>query len=84
MIITTPRPKARQHSRILIDKKPGITKPFKTRQDVEEQMKEILDLIEMGKFDKAEYEANILYWKRGKMLERIRSGKLKMKPTKPF
>ena len=67
------------HSKILIDKKPGITRPFKTRQDVMEQVNEILDLMEMGKIDKAEYEAQILYHKTDIMLEKMRSGKLKLK-----
>ena len=67
------------HSKILIDKKPGITRPFKTRQDVMEHVNEILDLMEMGKLDKAEYEVQILYHKMDIMLEKMRSGKLKLK-----
>lgn len=68
------------HSKILIDKKPGITRPFKTRQDVMGQVNEILDLMEMGKLDKADYEAQILYHKMDIMLEKMRSRKLKLKP----
>ena len=65
MKIIEPRPKARQ--------------PFKTRKEVVGQVNKIMDLIEKGDFEKAEYEAGVFYRRMNMMLEPIKIRKLKIK-----
>lgn len=63
-----------------IEPRPEIKKPFRTRVDVEEKMKRILDLIEQGNLARAEYEAHMFSWKLEQMIKKIKKGKLRIKP----
>ena len=78
----TRRGKPKIHSRILIDPIPALKKPFRTRQDVEEAVKNILDLLEKGNWGRAEFDTYILNRKLNAMIRKLEKRILRLKLTK--
>jgi len=76
------RGKPKIHSRILIDPIPELKKPFRTRQDVEEAVKRILDLLEKGNWGRAEFDTYILNRKLNAMIRKLEKRRLRLKLTK--
>ncbi len=57
---------------------PEMKRPFSTRKEVEEAMKEILDLMEQGNWIRAENKTHVLTQKLNQMIDRIEKGELKL------
>lgn len=52
----------------LTDPIPELKTPFKTRQEAEEKLKKILDLIDEGNWIRADFDEDILHIKLKRMI----------------
>ena len=61
------------------DEIPRLAKRYETRQDVMEQVNRILDFMDKGNCLRAKQEEHLLFRKLDEMINRVQTGKLKIK-----